>query len=131
MLSAGLVQVAFHTKCKYYNQSKLTPTNPEDYRWVIIIPSRGAEPQDSWVSWGSLCAPPPQPHMGSRGKANQNQHPSNWNEIKHEGLKSNCNIMHMLLQQHHQWSINRTTKNGGYISLERSQTRSKFHYIRK
>ena len=49
----------------------------------------------------ALC-PPPRPHMGSRGKAHQNQHPLNWNEIKHEGLKSNSNIMHMLLQQHNQ-----------------------------
>ena len=49
----------------------------------------------------------------------------NWDKITLQRPKLNSKSMYMLVQQHHCQSINKTTKNGRYISIDRSWTRSK------
>ena len=42
----------------------------------------------------------------------------NWTEIKLGSLKSNIESMHVLVQERHRRSINKTNKNGGYLSID-------------
>ena len=115
---------------------------PEDFSWVITASTELGimEAAGSWGLWGrdgGGCWGLWVPHAGSSTASclkcsfllaqveTDSKLTLNWDKITLRRPKLNSKSMYMLVQQHHCQSINKTTKNGRYINIDRSWTRSK------